>query len=140
MKREVDAYFDGAEIVLRSIGRRDLRNAPDMKGKTLKGTSLKLQVSVQRVKHGGSVDACVTRGGERDGVASITVGEVWSVPPLDGLMATCVDEPLKDDASHALVALAAICDPSPGADRAVQQAKLRDLVAARFTIALSPTR
>jgi hypothetical protein len=139
VSRPVRAFFTHDEVVLRRCCKGDLRGVPGAERKTLKGNCLRLQVSVHREVHGGTVDVVAARDPRRDGVAATTAAKVWSLRPVAGLCGACVDEPLPEDESHALVALVSVGHP-PDGDLDVIQNQMRDHLAQVFEIRKHPTR
>jgi len=128
MTRQVDPHFQGSEALWRRIEKRHV----DAKSTTLKGSALRLQVSMVRELYG---DRNLVTDGKFNGVAEISAGDASSVSFGDARFVV-VDEPLRELEGHALVAI--VVDPGKTAPQDALNAA-REQLALRFRIIQSPT-
>ncbi len=131
--RPIDPFFAAGEVLYRSIGRGDVARG------AVKGSSLRLHVSVQRDAHGGTVATAGARDAARAGVATITARDVWALPAAGGIRAACVDDPLGADESHAMIAFVSIAEPATE-DTETMKRQLREHLAASFAVRVPPPR
>lgn len=127
MTRAVDPTFDCTEKVWRRIEKRAVG-----KDRRLKPSAFRLQVSVARERYGTIGE--VTQG-KWNGVAEATASALVALAFGD-LRVACVDEPLKTDDAHALVA--AVLDPGKPAPADVKNA-VRQAFANTFHVVTDPT-
>ena len=128
MARPHDVSFGNQERLWRRVKKSDLRAKPPQ----IRGTSLRLQISVVRERHGNR-DTVAT--GDRNGVAEAFAGEVAAV--CEGAVrVACVDDPDDADPGHSLIALVA----TPGdavSEESINAARAQ--IALAMTVVVSPT-
>lgn len=127
MTRKAEPWLSPAEILVRRVRKQDVT------GGRVKHSSLRLQVSVRRL-------SMLVPFEEGAGHAEVSVADVSALRCQDStLRLVCLDEPVKDDDSHALIAFVTDCAEH---DRLTPERKeeLTKVMQARLAEALRITR
>jgi hypothetical protein len=124
--RPHDPSFGLNEKIWRKVNKGDLRG-----GKTLRTTSLRLQISAVREKHG---ERASVPDATKTGIMETTAAVVSGVQQ-DAARVVCVDDPNEDHAGHTLLALVA----PPGEDVSQETINAaREQIALKFSLVVAP--
>lgn len=135
MGREIDLEFGVEEALWRRIELKDVsteQNAGVTK-EVVKPNKLRLQISTVRAKHGNLESVPYEKW---NGVAEARAGLVAAIThgPIE---VACIDEPTKEDAGHALIAMFV----KPGGQASMDEINAARMALAKtMTIVVKPTK